>query len=181
MTTRLPEALLLDRDGTINVKAREGEYITSTEDMRLLPGAAQAIHMLNAAEVPVAVLTNQRAIALGRMTEGDLRSVHGRMRDLLREAGAWIDEIFHCPHERGTCACRKPGTLLLEQARDRFGLSTLEGSVMIGDSLTDVLAGRAAGARTILLSDGNARTPAADEVAGSLLAAVRRMLERGTA
>lgn len=177
MTPPLPDAVLLDRDGTINVKAREGEYVTCPDDMRLLPGAAEAIRMLNAAGVPVAVVTNQRGIALGRMTEEDLVRVHGRMRESLREAGARLDGIFHCPHEIGACACRKPGTLLLERAKRHLGLSTLKGSVMIGDSLSDVLAGRAAGARTVLLSNGGAPADA-DECAGSLLIAVRRTLER---
>jgi D-glycero-D-manno-heptose 1,7-bisphosphate phosphatase len=173
-----PDAVLLDRDGTINVKAREGEYVACPDDMRLLPGAAEAIRMLNAAGVPVAVVTNQRGIALGRMTEEDLLRVHGRMRELLRDAGARLDGIFHCPHEIGTCACRKPGTLLLERARRHLGLRTLEGSVMIGDSPSDVLAGRAAGARTVLLSDCGASALDADECAGSLLIAVRRTLGR---
>jgi D-glycero-D-manno-heptose 1,7-bisphosphate phosphatase len=146
----------------------------------LLPAAAEAIRRLNAAGIPVAVVTNQRAIGLGLMSEGDLVDVHDRLGDLLREAGAWIDCIFHCPHEQGTCACRKPGTLLLEQARKQLGLSTLAGSVMIGDSLTDVLAGRAVGARTILLRHGEARPLEADEVADSLHAAVRRMLDRAS-
>jgi D-glycero-D-manno-heptose 1,7-bisphosphate phosphatase len=178
MTPPPPDAVLLDRDGTINVKACEGEYVTCPDDMKLLPGAAEAIGTLNAAGVPVAVVTNQRGIALGRMTEDDLLEVHGRMRELLRAGGAWIDGIFHCPHEMGTCSCRKPGTLLLEQAKEHLGLSTLERSVMIGDSLTDVVAGRAAGARTVLLSDGEIQACEADELAGSLLAAVKRTLER---
>lgn len=178
MTAPLPAAALLDRDGTINIKAREGEYVTRPDEMRLLPGAAEAISRLNAARVPVAVVTNQRGIALGRMTEEDLHEVHGRMTALLGAAGASIDGIFHCPHEIGTCSCRKPGTLLLEQAKEHLGLATLEGSVMIGDSLSDVLAGRAVGARTVLLSDGHAEALGADELAGSLLAAVTNTLER---
>lgn len=178
MTVSLPDAVLLDRDGTINVKAPEGGYITRPGDMTLLPGAAEAIRMLNAAGVPVAVVTNQRGIALGVMTEADLLDVHAQMNDLLRAAGARVDRIFHCPHEAGTCGCRKPATLLLERARDHFGLASLDGSVMIGDSLSDVLAGDAAGARTILIGGDGARTPQTSEVADSLYSAVRRMLER---
>jgi D-glycero-D-manno-heptose 1,7-bisphosphate phosphatase len=181
MTAPRPAAALLDRDGTINVKAREGEYVTRPDEMRLLPGAAKAISRLNAAGVPVAVVTNQRGIALGRMTESDLHEIHGRMRALLAAAGARIDGIFHCPHEIGTCACRKPGTLLLQQAREQFGLSTLEGAVMIGDSPCDVLAGRAVGARTVLLGNGGLRVEGADELAGSLLAAVTRTLGHASA
>jgi D-glycero-D-manno-heptose 1,7-bisphosphate phosphatase len=66
-----PEAVLLDRDGTVNVKAPEGEYITHPEQLQLLPGAAKAIKTLNDALVTVVIVTNQRGIALGRMTEDD--------------------------------------------------------------------------------------------------------------
>ena len=73
------DAVFLDRDGTINVKAPEGEYITRPEQLRLLPGAGEGIRMLNRAGVPVVVITNQRGIALGRMDEADLAAVHSRL------------------------------------------------------------------------------------------------------
>jgi D-glycero-D-manno-heptose 1,7-bisphosphate phosphatase len=169
----LPDAVLLDRDGTINVKAPEGEYVTAPEGLVLLPGAAGAIRVLNDAGIPVAVVTNQRGIALGRMTEADLDAIHARLERLLAAEGARIDAFFFCPHEKGACACRKPGPLLLERARDRFGLASLAGTVMIGDALTDVQAGRAAGARTVLLRPaGAAVPPEADAVAPTLADAV---------
>ena len=171
-----PDAVLLDRDGTINVKAPEGEYITSPGQLLLLPGAAAAIRRLNAAGVPVAVVTNQRGIALGRMTEADLAAVHRRLADLLAAHGAHVDAIFHCPHDTGTCGCRKPGTAMLEWARDRLGLASLRGAVVIGDAATDIQAGRAAGARTILLSDGCGQRTGADAVVRSLPAAVRLLV-----
>lgn len=171
------DAVLLDRDGTINVKPPEGEYVTRADDLHLLPGAAEAIRRLNCAGVPVVVITNQRGIALGVMTEGCLDAVHDRLASLLAASGARVDAIYHCPHEKGTCACRKPGTLLLERAKDDLGLQTLERAVMIGDSVSDVQAGRAAGARTVLLSPCGARPVAADEVAGSLLEFVRTRVD----
>jgi D-glycero-D-manno-heptose 1,7-bisphosphate phosphatase len=176
MTGGVPEAVLLDRDGTINAKAPDGAYVTSPDGVMLLPGAAEAIFILNAAEVPVAVVTNQRGVALGLMTEEDLDRVHARLRELLCDAGARLDGIFYCPHERHTCACRKPGTLLLERAQHQLGLSSLGASVMIGDSVSDVIAGRAAGARTVLLTASDGRASRADEVASSLLTAVSRVL-----
>jgi D-glycero-D-manno-heptose 1,7-bisphosphate phosphatase len=175
--TSRPEAVLLDRDGTINVKAPEGEYITRPEQLELLPGAAEAIRALNRASVPAIIVTNQRGIARGRMTEDDLAEVHRHLRKLLSDHDARVDRIFYCPHEKGVCACRKPGILLLERARDYLGLASLSRSVMIGDSPSDVLAGRAAGARTLLLSQcGHESTPAGVEVASSLLDAVQRTL-----
>jgi D-glycero-D-manno-heptose 1,7-bisphosphate phosphatase len=171
-----PDAVLLDRDGTINVKAPEGEYVTSPEELVLLPGVATAIRRLNAAGVPVAVVTNQRGIALGRMTEADLQAIHARMDRALADEGAHVDIVFYCPHEKGACNCRKPGTAMLERAREHFRLDSLRGVVMIGDALSDVQAGRAAGARTVLLTSGSAGTRSADAVAPSLLAAVELTL-----
>lgn len=172
-----PDVVLLDRDGTINVKAREGNYITSPEQVQLLPGAGEAIRALNEAGVPVVVVTNQRGIALGRMTERTVNLVHERLADLLLEHGATMDEVFHCPHEKALCMCRKPGTLMLRRAQWRLGLATLRGSAMIGDSTSDVEAGQRVGARTILLSRGvGTSAPAGVEVAGSLLEAVIRIL-----
>ncbi len=176
MTGRL-DAVLLDRDGTINVKAPEGCYITDPEQLELLPGAAEGIRLLNHAGVPVVVVTNQRGVALGRMDESDLRAVHARLRELLRDHDAWVDAIFYCPHEKGTCACRKPGTLMLRRAGAYLGLTTLRHAVMIGDSPSDVEAGRRAGARTVLLGTGRV-APEGTEPAPTLLDAVQRELDR---
>lgn len=179
MARRL-DAVFLDRDGTINVKAPAGHYITGPEQLKLLPGAAEAIRILNRAGVPTVVVTNQRGIALGRMEEADLRAVHGRLHQLLGEQDAWLDGVFYCPHDLEMCACRKPGTLMLDRARALLGLTTLRHTAMIGDSPTDVQAGRRAGARTVLLGASAAprgRTAAAGTVvAPTLLDAVRGQL-----
>jgi D-glycero-D-manno-heptose 1,7-bisphosphate phosphatase len=174
---RSPQAVLLDRDGTINVKAPEGDYITAPDQVELLPGAAEAIGALNRADIPVVVVTNQRGIALGRMTESDLEAIHARLGAMLLRSGhAHVDRFFHCPHDEGVCACRKPGTALLQRARDFLELEDLQTSVMIGDSGSDVAAGRAAGAQTVLLSRDRARPPAGSGIAADLLAAVRQIL-----
>jgi len=171
-----PDAVLLDRDGTINFKGPEGGYVTSPDELVLLPGAATAIRRLNEAGIPVAVVTNQRGIALGRMTKADLEAVHARLDRVLAAEGARVDAIFHCPHEKDACGCRKPGTVMLEWAREHLGLASLSGTVMIGDALSDVQAGRAVGARTVLLTAAPVDPPAPDAVATSLLAAVDLML-----
>ncbi len=160
-----PAAAFLDRDGTINVKAPEGEYIERPAQLRLLDGAAAAVARLNAARVPVIVVTNQRGIALGRMTEEDLAAVHARLDELLAAEGAHVDAYYHCPHDKGVCDCRKPGTAMLEQAAREHGID-LARSVLVGDSASDVEAGRRVGARTVLLGRD----------AESLLAAVEALL-----
>lgn len=135
---------LLDRDGTINVKAPEGEYVAAPDAVQLLAGAAGAIRMLNEAGVPIAVVSNQRGIALGRMDEADLESVNGRIADLLAAEGARIDVWLHCPHDRGVCECRKPKPKMLLDALERLG-GDPAASLMIGDSRSDRDAAAAAG------------------------------------
>jgi D-glycero-D-manno-heptose 1,7-bisphosphate phosphatase len=169
-------AVLLDRDGTINVKAAEGDYITAPDQVTLLPRAAAAIRLLNERRIPVAVVTNQRGIALGRMSEADLEAVNQRLADLLAaEEGAALDAVLHCPHDAGTCRCRKPGTLLLERAVRHLRLDCFAGVVMIGDSATDVVAGLTVGARTVFLGSPEAAPEGAD-CAPTLWDAVRGLL-----
>jgi D-glycero-D-manno-heptose 1,7-bisphosphate phosphatase len=170
------DAVLLDRDGTINVKAAEGEYIVRPDQIELLSGAAEAIRLLNRAGVPVVVVTNQRGIARGRMTEADLAAVHSRLQELLASEQAHVDELFYCPHEKGACDCRKPEPEMLRRAQTSLGLSSLRDSFMIGDSLTDVEAGARAGARTILIAADGAIADGDCWRAPSLLAAVKSIL-----
>ena len=158
-----PSAALLDRDGTINEKAPEGDYIKSPGEVRMLPGAAAAIARLNEAGVPAFVVSNQRGIALGRMTEADLAAVNERIAEELAREGARIDGWYHCPHDHGECDCRKPGTAMLEQAAAEHGFALGE-AVMIGDSDSDVEAGRRVGARTVRIEPGRSLADAVDEV-----------------
>ena len=145
-------AVFLDRDGTINVKAPAGSYIQSPDQLELLAGASGAIRALNDAGRLVVVVTNQRGIALGRMTEDDLAAVHAKLaRRLAAQAGAHLDAILHCPHDIGRCRCRKPAPGLIDAACRRLPQIDLGRSVLIGDSAADVGAGRRAGVATIRL------------------------------
>jgi D-glycero-D-manno-heptose 1,7-bisphosphate phosphatase len=170
MSVRL---VLLDRDGTINRKPPEGGYVTCPDALELLPGAAAAIRRLNDAGVLVAVVTNQRGIARGRLDEPGLGATHAALRQrLAAAAGAHVDAIHHCPHERGTCACRKPEPGLLAAAAAQFGVRPAA-TVMIGDAESDVEAGRRFGARTIRLAP---EASAGADTAGDLPAAVRMVV-----
>lgn len=163
--------MFLDRDGTINAKAPEGEYVRCPEEVVLLPGAAEAIGALNDAGVHVAVVTNQRGIALGRMSRQDLEHVHKRLRALLAEAtGAHVDAIFFCPHNIGQCDCRKPGIGLFRAAEEQWPWLDFRRSAMIGDSASDAEAGRALGMMTVQLGVD----------AASLRLAVERLLAAPT-
>jgi len=137
----------LDRDGTINVKAPQGEYVRSVAEFRYLPGAQDAIRMLDDAGWRVVVVTNQRGIALGRMTDEAVDEIHRRLRELP------VAAVYVCPHEKGACDCRKPGTGLFLQAQRDFPEIEFARSVVIGDAPSDIAAGEALGCRTILVGE----------------------------
>jgi D-glycero-D-manno-heptose 1,7-bisphosphate phosphatase len=167
-----PGAAFLDRDGTINEKAPEGDYIKGVGELRVLPGAAAAIRRLNDAGLPVIVVSNQRGIALGRLTVEELDEIHQELsRRLTAEAGATVDAFFYCPHDKDECECRKPGIGMFEQAVARFPAIELGRSAMVGDAPSDVEAGRRAGMTTIRLGVD------ADDLAG----AVETLLDPGYA
>jgi len=178
--------VFLDRDGVINRKAPEGQYVTRWEDFHLLPGVIEGIAQLNRAGLCVIVVTNQRCVAKGLITEADLQQLHGRMSDYLVQAGATIDAIYYCPHEiEPPCSCRKPTPGMLLDAARAHGLD-LAASWMIGDSDVDIQAGKNAGCRTALLSMKNqtdtepehrkASTCEADIVGHSLLEVIRQIV-----
>ncbi len=172
--------VFLDRDGTINRKASEGEYVLSADQLVLLDGAAAAIARLRSAGARVVVVTNQRGVALGRMTLDDLASVHGELAARLAGAGAALDAIYACPHERGSCDCRKPAPGMFLRAVEDEPSIDLEGSAMVGDSITDVEAGARLGMTTVLLADPSGREspkgPAPDHVAATLAEAADWLL-----
>ena len=178
-------AVFLDRDNTL---IEDPGFINSPDQVRLMPTAAAALRELNQAGLPIVVVTNQSGVARGFLDEDTLHAIHQRMRELFEAQGAAIDAIYACPYlpgdEAKISAYRrdsdlrkpKPGMLLLAASEMDLDLSH---SWMIGDSLRDVQAGRAAGCRTIMLNsrlqDQN-KPPEADTVMPSLTAAARHVL-----
>jgi D-glycero-D-manno-heptose 1,7-bisphosphate phosphatase len=171
------KAVFLDRDGVINRKAPEGEYVTRWEDMVFLPGVAEAIASLSKVGFSVIVVSNQRCVAKGLLTVHELESIHQRMRQELALNGAFITDIYYCPHEKEPrCSCRKPESGMLLAAAQEHDLD-LKGSWMIGDSSSDVLAGKNAGCRTVrILNDTGIAQDGADVFAHSLLEAAQQIL-----
>jgi D-glycero-D-manno-heptose 1,7-bisphosphate phosphatase len=171
-------AVFLDRDGVINRKAPEGQYVTCLEEFKFLPDVAKAIILLNRASFKVIVVSNQRCIAKGLMTTRELDVMHQWMCRKLAVSGAIVDDVYYCPHEeQPPCSCRKPAPgMLLTAAREHH--RELAASWMIGDSLSDVEAGRSAGCKTArLLKHGVVRRGNADVFARSLLDATRQILK----
>lgn len=176
------KAAFLDRDGVINRKAPEGQYVTRWEEVEFLPGVATAISMLNKAGFRVIVVSNQRCVAKGLVTIGEVEVLHQKISRELADQGAVIDAVYFCPHEAGresgpACDCRKPAPgMLLTAAKDHQ--IDLHVSWMIGDSPADVAAGKSAGCRTVFIGRvNNSAAAAPDLVAPSLLDAAKTILE----
>jgi len=171
-------AVFLDRDGVINRRPSEGRYVTRWEETGFLPGVAEAIAALNEAGFRVIVVSNQRCVARGLVTVADVDAIHQRMCKELAAAGATIDAVYYCPHEKHPpCSCRKPapGMLLLAAHEHQIDLA---GSWMIGDSDIDVAAGRNAGCKTAqLVAEDQGTAIIADVVAQSLLGAIHKILQ----
>ena len=150
-------AVFLDRDGTLNVKPPEGEYVTRPEELTMLPGAGEAVARLNAEGIQVVLVTNQRGIALGRMTEQDLHQVHDRLALELEAESAHLDQVRWCPHDRRSCECRKPGIKMMEDAVRHDPTIDLRNSALIGDAASDIEAAKALGIRSVLVGPNRSR------------------------
>lgn len=177
---------ILDRDGTIN---EDIGYVLHPAEMKLIPGAAQAIVRLRDLGLGIVVVTNQSPIGRGLLTEQRLGDIHDRLRELLADEGASLDDIEHCPHTPDDgCTCRKPGTAMVERAAHAFGFDPAA-SFLVGDHAGDMRLGRAVGATTILVLTGHGAEecadaePFADHVAADLLGAskiIRSLLDAET-
>ncbi|MGP1349429.1 MAG: HAD-IIIA family hydrolase [Stomatobaculum sp.] len=185
------KAVFLDRDGVIN--ALNG-FVRTAEELRLLPGAAEALGLLNSSEYLAIVVTNQPVIARGETSPEELEMIFRKMKTLLGRAGSFVDDIFFCPHhpDRGfpgereeykiVCDCRKPNTGMLRAAAEKYHID-LAASWVIGDSTPDLELGRRGGCRTALVETGEAGkdgkySDQSDIKAEDLLAAVREILRR---
>jgi D-glycero-D-manno-heptose 1,7-bisphosphate phosphatase len=177
-------ALFLDRDGTI---VEENGYVTSPDQLRLLPNAAAAITRFHEAGIRIFVITNQAAVAHGLIDERELEAINLRLVALLGAEGARVDGFYCCPHHpegkiaeyAQECDCRKPAPGLLERASREHDI-VLWDSVMVGDSLRDLQAGRSAGTKAALVRTGYGAKlgtpPEADWIFGDLLEAASALL-----
>ncbi len=152
-TTR--PALFLDRDGVINVDPVE--FVTKPEELHLLPCSAEAIARFNALGVPVIVCSNQSGVAKGLYTLEVLEQISERLQQMLGRYGAHVDAFYYCPHDDADgCDCRKPKPGLLLRAAREHAIA-LEKSVFVGDSWRDIIAGRTAGVKTVLVLSGHVK------------------------
>jgi D-glycero-D-manno-heptose 1,7-bisphosphate phosphatase len=182
-------AVFLDRDGVVN---EEVHYLSKIDDLALIPGTATAIKQLNDAGIPVVIVTNQSAVARGYLTEAGLRDLHEAMLAMLARAGASVQGIYYSPYHpdgvegyRRESECRKPGPAMILAAAEDFVIS-LGDSVLIGDRINDIRAGRAAGTHAVIVKTGHGaketiwpEAAEADFIADDLQAAVTELFARG--
>jgi D-glycero-D-manno-heptose 1,7-bisphosphate phosphatase len=162
--------VFLDRDGVLNRKPPEGQYVTGWSQFHLLPGVPEAIARLNRAGLRVVIISNQRGIALSLYTPADVNAIHTELQRTLATHGAHIDAFYFCPHDRAAgenqpaCDCRKPAPGLYNQALADFPDITPASSLMIGDSWSDIEFGHRLGMSTIFIEGDPARQkPGADQ------------------
>ena len=183
------KAIFLDRDGTINEYVG---FLRDINDFKLLTSVAEAVAKINASSYLTIVATNQPVIARGEVTFQELDEIHKKMATELGEQGAYLDDIFFCPHHphkgyegevpelKIDCNCRKPKIGMLEQAAKKYNID-LESSWFVGDTEVDVLTGKNAGMKTIQLLTGEIgqNSEFADYVAVNLLEAINLVMENG--
>ena len=155
-------AIFLDRDGTMNVSKG---FISNADDLELIPGTIEAIKAINKSGALAIVITNQPVIARGECSFEELHNIHNKLKTLLGEKGAFVDDIFYCPHhpDKGfegevpelkfDCDCRKPKTGMINEAVDKYNID-LSKSYMVGDSTMDLELARNAGVKSVLVDTG---------------------------
>ena len=155
-------AIFLDRDGTINVSKG---FISKADDLELIPDTIDAIKAINKSGALAIVITNQPVIARGECSFEELHNIHNKLKTLIGEKGAFVDDIFYCPHhpDKGfegevpelkfDCECRKPKTGMIEEAVKKYNID-LSKSYMVGDSTMDLETARNAGIKSVLVNTG---------------------------
>ena len=154
-------AVFMDRDGTIT---EEMGYLKEPEKLRLIPRSGEAIRLLNEKEILTIVVSNQSGVARGYFTEKTVRETQQKLKKLLAEKGAYLNEIYYCPHHpkfgppkyRKDCSCRKPKPGMLLRAARRFNLD-LKKCYIIGDKVDDIKLAQNVGAKGILVLTGYGR------------------------
>ncbi|MBU2496964.1 MAG: D-glycero-beta-D-manno-heptose 1,7-bisphosphate 7-phosphatase [Nanoarchaeota archaeon] len=147
------KAVFLDRDGVIN-EDKNNDYIHKIKDFKFISRVLEALKILSKSKYKIIIITNQSGIGRGYYKHEDFFKVTNYMLKEFKKEKIRIDAIYFCHHSpEQACKCRKPETLLLEQAKKRFNIN-LKKSYVIGDKTSDIMLGKKAGCKTILLQTG---------------------------
>lgn len=171
----LKRAVFLDRDGVINeVLTKRVKFVNQPNQFYFLPGVKEAIKRLNEHFDYVFVVTNQGGIGLGYMSEKQLNKIHDYMVAELKKKGATIHEVAYCPHKpKAGCECRKPNSKMIEDLGAKYNID-FEKSYMVGDTDTDIQAGKKAGTKAVFIGESD---PLADAVCASLKEAAQWIIQ----
>ncbi len=143
------DTLFLDRDGVINVKL-DGRYVTNFTEFEYMPGARSAISKLTKIFKRIVIITNQQGIGKGVMLACDLELLHDLMISDIEKFSGKINKIYYCPHlVKVACNCRKPQTGMIKKAIRDFPNIIIDDSYLIGDSDSDILAGKSMKLHTV--------------------------------
>ncbi len=149
-------AIFLDRDGVIN--ENRADHVTAWEHFVPVPGALAGLRSLAGLDLPIFVVTNQAIVGRGQLSAAALDALHARMCDLVARHGGKIAQVYACTHRvEERCGCRKPAPGMFLQAAREHDVD-LARSYYVGDALTDVAAGQAAGCTTVLVRSGRGLT-----------------------
>lgn len=146
------DTLFLDRDGVINVHIK-GDYVRRPEQMEFIPGALEALAMMRPLFRRMMVITNQRGVGRGLMTEKDLNDVHDYMRSEIERAGGYIDAIYYCTVPDDSCPRRKPNKGMMEDVLRDWPLTDLSRSIMAGDMESDMIFAERVGVRGVKVDE----------------------------
>ena len=172
VTGRNQKAVFLDRDGTI---IADRGYLADAGGVELLPRAGQALARLTESGFLLVLVTNQSGIGRGYFSRRAVNAQHRRLQELLKGHGARFSAIEVCPHTtEDACNCRKPQPGMLQKAARRLRIDLAQ-SFMIGDKVSDVQAGKAAGCSTVFIG---ATCGEADFTAPDLATAAQFVLGR---
>lgn len=153
--------VILDRDGVINYDSEH--FIKSPAEWKALPGSLEAIAKLTQAGYKVVIASNQSGIGRGLFDMDTLNAMHDKMHRAVQTAGGRIDAIFYCPHAADAdCDCRKPRPGMFKRISACFN-TDLTNTYAIGDSLRDLLAAVASGAKPVLVLTGKGKFTHAEE------------------
>ena len=157
--TERRRCVFFDRDGIVNRSPGPG-YVERWEDFHLLEEFVVALCVAKEKGYDAVIVTNQRGVALGRMTKETVDELHEKLQQELRRRNLALLDIFVCMHDRHEgCACRKPNPGMILDAIERYDLDATQ-SWMVGDSETDVQAGQRAGCRTVRVAPRDEQTSA---------------------
>ena len=152
---------IIDRDGVINYDS--DQYIKTPAEWKPIPQSLEAIARLNHAGYRVVVATNQSGVGRGLLDMSTLNAIHDKMYRALANVGGRIDALFFCPHmDENNCDCRKPKPGMLLDIAKRFNVD-LKNIPFIGDSLKDLQAAQAVGAKPILVRTGKGEKTSTDQ------------------